>query len=121
MKTTTFFSTTVAALSVLFAPAVASSHADFVLFRGLGCTGSTVTLDEFFDGDNGVSSPFSEGFSSARLQNPDSGHAFGVCGQGFSCGGAHVILDTTNCFELFQSNGNLIHIDKVCVDGGCFA
>lgn len=120
MKTTTFFSATVAALSALIAPAVADSHAQFVLFRGTGCTGSTLTLDEYF-GDNAVSSPLGEGFSSARLQNPDGGHAFGVCGQGFSCGGAHVILDTTNCFQLEQSNGNLIHIDKTCVDAGCFS
>jgi hypothetical protein len=120
MKTTTFFSATVATLSVLIAPAVADSHADFVLFDGQGCTGNTVTLDEFL-GDNAVSSPLGEGFSSARLQNPDSGHAFGVCGQGFSCGEAHAILDTTNCFQIEQSNGNLIHLDKTCVDAGCFS
>ncbi|KAK4077115.1 uncharacterized protein Triagg1_4082 [Trichoderma aggressivum f. europaeum] len=120
MKTTTLLSATVAALSALIAPAVADSHAQFVLFRGEGCTGSTLTLDEYF-GDNAVSSPLGEGFSSARLQNPDGGHAFGVCGQGFSCGGAHVILDTINCFQLQQANGNAIHIDKTCVDGGCFS
>jgi hypothetical protein len=120
MKTTAFFSATVAALSVLIAPAVADSHADFILFTEEGCQGSSLTLDEFL-GDNAVSDPLGQGFSSARLANPDSGHAFGVCGQGFSCGGAHVILDTINCFQIVQSNGNLVHLDKTCVDGGCFS
>ncbi|KAL7926921.1 hypothetical protein ACQKWADRAFT_279012 [Trichoderma austrokoningii] len=120
MKTATFFSATIAALSVLIAPAVAGSYAEFVLFTEVNCDGSALALDEYLD-DNIVSSPFDQGYPSARLQNADNSHAFGVCGQGFSCGDAHVILDTTNCFEMVESNGNRINFDKLCVDNGCFS